>query len=228
MRVAILGNSGFGKSMLARRLAAAASVPVLDLDSIVWEPNVIAVPRPGDRVLEELEKFCTAGDHWIIGAVTPTSSAHRSAGSPNWRTEHVDIRLRSSPTIPNRAQPFCSAGVPRRRAPARCRTGRGASGLDEGRGPRGPRARRTRTRARPSQRLPHCLFGRCGSPRLRAGTTTVGPALACGQGGCPESIVSFERTTFWQATGSGRIARQARRLLFRRSVSHCATSLFGN
>ena len=66
MRVAILGNSGSGKSMLAKRLAAAASVPVLDLDTIVWEPKVIAVSRPEDRVLQDLERFCTAGDHWII------------------------------------------------------------------------------------------------------------------------------------------------------------------
>lgn len=65
MRVAILGNSGSGKSVLAKRLAA-ASAPVLDLDTIVWEPNVIAVPRPEVRVLEDLEKFCTAGDRWII------------------------------------------------------------------------------------------------------------------------------------------------------------------
>lgn len=69
------------------------------------------------------------------------------------RTEHVAIRLRSSPTvtdraksfesstacggassptIPNGAQPLCSTGVPRRRATARRRPGRGASGLDEG------------------------------------------------------------------------------------------------
>ncbi len=66
MRVAILGNSGSGKSILAKRLAAAASAPMLDLDTIVWEPNVIAVPRPEARVLEDLEKFCNAGDRWII------------------------------------------------------------------------------------------------------------------------------------------------------------------
>ena len=61
MRVAILGNSGSGKSMLAKRLAAAASVPLLDLDSIVWEPKVVAVAGPEDRVLQDLDRFCTAG-----------------------------------------------------------------------------------------------------------------------------------------------------------------------
>jgi adenylate kinase family enzyme len=66
MRVAILGNSGSGKSVLARRLAATADTPVLDLDTIVWEPNLIAVPRPEARVLDDLEKFCTASESWVI------------------------------------------------------------------------------------------------------------------------------------------------------------------
>ena len=66
MRVAILGNSGSGKSTLARRLAGADSAPVLDLDTIVWEPDVIAVPRPRDRVVEDLEKFCAASERWIV------------------------------------------------------------------------------------------------------------------------------------------------------------------
>ncbi len=62
MRVAILGNSGSGKPILAKHLTAAASVPLRDLDTIVWEPSVIAVPRPEAHVLEDLEKFCAAGD----------------------------------------------------------------------------------------------------------------------------------------------------------------------
>ena len=43
-----------------------------------------------------------------------------------------------------------------------------------------------------------------------AGATTVGPVPAFGQGSWPESIVSFERTTFWQATAAPRLdIRQA-------------------
>jgi adenylate kinase family enzyme len=66
MRIVILGNSGSGKSTLARRLAAEASVPMLDLDTIVWEPNAVAVPRPEARVLEDLERFCAASTRWIL------------------------------------------------------------------------------------------------------------------------------------------------------------------
>lgn len=66
MRIAILGNSGSGKSTFAKRLAADARAPVLDLDTIVWESNVVAVARPEARVLEDLGRFCTANDRWII------------------------------------------------------------------------------------------------------------------------------------------------------------------
>ena len=66
MRIAILGNSGSGKSTLAKRLAAGADVPVLDLDTIVWEPKLIAVARSDARVLEDLERFCAGSDRWII------------------------------------------------------------------------------------------------------------------------------------------------------------------
>jgi adenylate kinase family enzyme len=37
-RVAIIGNSGGGKSQLARPLAAKLGLPYLDLDSILWCP----------------------------------------------------------------------------------------------------------------------------------------------------------------------------------------------
>ena len=64
-RVAILGNSGSGKSTLAKSLAS-RTIPLLDLDTIVWEPNQVAVARPAVRALEDLERFCTENDQWII------------------------------------------------------------------------------------------------------------------------------------------------------------------
>lgn len=45
MRIAIVGNSGSGKSTLARALRDAHGLPLLELDSIVWEPDLIAVLR---------------------------------------------------------------------------------------------------------------------------------------------------------------------------------------
>lgn len=45
MRIAILGNSGAGKSTLAQGLAAVHQAPVLDLDTVYWVPDQIAVRR---------------------------------------------------------------------------------------------------------------------------------------------------------------------------------------
>ncbi len=46
MKVIVVGNSGSGKSTHARMLAQEHGLEHLDLDSIMWEPNQIAVLRP--------------------------------------------------------------------------------------------------------------------------------------------------------------------------------------
>ena len=66
MRVLVFGNSGSGKSTYARALAARGGVPHLDLDSIVWEPNQIAVQRPTQAIRQSLDEFLSAHDTWII------------------------------------------------------------------------------------------------------------------------------------------------------------------
>lgn len=66
MRIAILGNSGSGKSTLARAIAAEVRAPVLDLDTIYWEPDRIAVARDPAAALADLERFCTTHSSWVI------------------------------------------------------------------------------------------------------------------------------------------------------------------
>ncbi len=66
MRLAILGNSGSGKSTLARLLAAGSETPVLDLDTLVFEPGKIAVQRDHERVLQDIKQFCTLYSNWVI------------------------------------------------------------------------------------------------------------------------------------------------------------------
>jgi adenylate kinase family enzyme len=66
MRIAILGNSGSGKSTLARWLAARGGAPLLDLDTVAWEPNQIAVPRPVESAMTDVRHFCSANDRWIV------------------------------------------------------------------------------------------------------------------------------------------------------------------
>jgi adenylate kinase family enzyme len=66
MRIAIFGNSGSGKSTFARRLAARHGVAMLELDSIVWEPNKIAVVRPREAILTDLGTFLAAHGSWVV------------------------------------------------------------------------------------------------------------------------------------------------------------------
>jgi adenylate kinase family enzyme len=66
VRIAIIGNSGSGKSTLARLLSNGGETPVLDLDTLVWEPDQIAVARDAKFVIDDLERFCRKHPHWII------------------------------------------------------------------------------------------------------------------------------------------------------------------
>ena len=65
MRVLIMGNSGSGKSWTARELAATHQLPHLDLDTIVFVPGLIAVPRPRDEAMADLLAF-VSGDAWVV------------------------------------------------------------------------------------------------------------------------------------------------------------------
>jgi len=66
MRVAILGNSGSGKSTVARWLAQSASLAVLDLDSVAWEPDQPAVARSRERAEAEVSAFCRTHARWVL------------------------------------------------------------------------------------------------------------------------------------------------------------------
>jgi adenylate kinase family enzyme len=66
MRIAILGNSGSGKSTLARWLADRRGAPLLDLDTVAWEPNRIALARPVDAAVSDVRAFCTNNTSWVL------------------------------------------------------------------------------------------------------------------------------------------------------------------
>lgn len=66
MRILVYGNSGSGKSTLARRMVKEHGLAHLDLDTIVWEPGKIAVPRPKEEVLSDLERYVEEQSHWVV------------------------------------------------------------------------------------------------------------------------------------------------------------------
>jgi adenylate kinase family enzyme len=83
-RVAILGRGGAGKSTLAQRLSDALDVPVIELDSIFWQPG----PRPTpERDWAQLQRKFIALDRWIIdGDLGPYDTG-------------LELRLRAADTI---------------------------------------------------------------------------------------------------------------------------------
>jgi len=66
MRIVILGNAGSGKSTLAKSLARTQRMPMLDLDTLVWEPDLVAVLRPDELVFSDLAQFCRESRDWVI------------------------------------------------------------------------------------------------------------------------------------------------------------------
>jgi adenylate kinase family enzyme len=66
MRILVFGNSGSGKSSYSRTLAAQNGLVHLDLDSIVWEPNQIAVQRPQTEITASLDSFISSHSAWVI------------------------------------------------------------------------------------------------------------------------------------------------------------------
>ena len=66
MRIAILGNSGSGKSMLARWIADYTHAPLLDLDTVFWEPGKVAVARSPEAARRDVHAFCATSADWII------------------------------------------------------------------------------------------------------------------------------------------------------------------
>jgi adenylate kinase family enzyme len=66
MKVLIFGNSGSGKSTMAREWAVTHGLAHLDLDSIVWEPGQVAVPRAPEAVAADLQAFLAAHPRWVV------------------------------------------------------------------------------------------------------------------------------------------------------------------
>jgi adenylate kinase family enzyme len=62
-RISVVGNSGSGKTTMAARLAAALTVPHLELDSVFHQPGWQPLPKPEFRA--RVSEF-TSADGWVV------------------------------------------------------------------------------------------------------------------------------------------------------------------
>jgi adenylate kinase family enzyme len=67
-RIIILGNSGSGKSYLARRLGQRLSITPTHLDDLFWEPGGFNQKRPQEIVLQDIEGILKL-HQWIVEGV---------------------------------------------------------------------------------------------------------------------------------------------------------------
>jgi adenylate kinase family enzyme len=64
----IIGNSGSGKTWLAKRHADLLGIPVVHIDDIFWEPGGFDKKRPQEVVLSMIQE-AKAMDSWIVEGV---------------------------------------------------------------------------------------------------------------------------------------------------------------
>lgn len=65
-RIVIFGNSGSGKSSLAKSLAALHGAAHLDLDVIAWEAGRPGVRAPFEESRRALARFVEGADAWVV------------------------------------------------------------------------------------------------------------------------------------------------------------------
>ncbi|BCX66277.1 MULTISPECIES: AAA family ATPase [Pseudomonas] len=67
-RTLIIGNSGSGKSWLARRLSEQLQAPWIDLDQIHWLSDEHSIARPRNEALA-MARIAASEERWVIEGV---------------------------------------------------------------------------------------------------------------------------------------------------------------
>jgi adenylate kinase family enzyme len=82
IRIVVIGNSGGGKSMLARRLAFEVQLPCLEVDCLLWLPGWTLAPPAS---FDQEHARAIAGDRWVIEGL----GARRSLPARLQRASHI-------------------------------------------------------------------------------------------------------------------------------------------
>lgn len=68
MKIAIIGNSGSGKTWLATRLAVGRQLPVVHLDDLFWEPGGFNQKRSSEAVSSLIDET-SKREQWVVEGV---------------------------------------------------------------------------------------------------------------------------------------------------------------
>src|SRR5262245_61663300 len=89
MRIAVIGNSGGGKSVLARRLALELQLPCVEVDSLLWLPGWKLAPSTS---FDQGHAHAIAGDRWVIEGLGARSSLPaRLQRAPHCADRHATL-----------------------------------------------------------------------------------------------------------------------------------------
>ena len=75
-RVVIFGNSGSGKTSLARQFSGQAGIPLLDLDSVAWKEAEPPIRESSEKSLTAIDRFIAQSQSWIIEGCYSSLIAH--------------------------------------------------------------------------------------------------------------------------------------------------------
>lgn len=80
MRIAVIGNSGGGKSVLARRLASELQLPCVEVDALLWLPGWKLAPP---AYFDQEHARAIAADRWVIEGLGARTSLPGSIAASN-------------------------------------------------------------------------------------------------------------------------------------------------
>lgn len=67
MRINVTGNAGSGKSTLSRKMASELGLPLVEMDSLIWQPGWQRTPSDVSR--QKLSQLL-ASDSWVLDGVS--------------------------------------------------------------------------------------------------------------------------------------------------------------